>query len=187
MTDIILILILIVFLYSGWKRGLVKTLLELASTLISLVLSMIFYNPISKFINESPLGEFVRENVYKILTEQGEQLLKTDAAVENASVAVINTISFIIIIILAKILVTVLSEVLNIAAKFPVIKQANKLLGATIGLVSGLLTCYIVIGVLKNLSANAAVSQIIESIKNSAFAVKFYDNNFVSDMLSKYL
>lgn len=187
MTDIILILILIAFSYFGWKKGLVKTLLGLASTIISLVLSMILYNPISKFLEESPLGDLIRKNVYKLLTERGEQLLKTDIAVETASMAVVNTISFIIIIILAKILVVLLSEVLNIASKFPIIKQANKLLGAVIGLVSGLLTCYIVIGILKNLSTYDPVLQIIEGIENSAFAVKFYDNNIVSDMLAKYI
>ncbi len=187
MTDIILIFILVLFAYDGWKRGFVKKLLGLVSTVISLIFSIILYNPISKFISESSLGAFVRENVYNFLQEKGEQLLKTDVAVETASTIIINTISFIIIIILAKILVTILSEVLNIASKFPVIKQANKVLGMAIGLVSGLLICYIAIGVMKNLSANATVSQILESIKSSSIAVRFYDNNIVADVLTKIM
>ena len=187
MIDIVLAIVLVLFAYLGWKKGLLKTLLGLASTVVSLVLSMILYNPVSAFIAKSSFGDFIRENVYEFLSKQGEKLLQTDLAVETASTLVINTVSFIAIIILSKILVTILSNVLNIASKLPVIKQANKLLGGVIGILSGLLTCYIVIGVLKNLSANETVSQIIKGIENSSFAIKFYENNFVSDMLSKFI
>lgn len=190
MIDVVLILGLVAFSYFGWKKGFVKTLLGFASTIISLVFSIVLYNPIAQLISKSFIGDFVRENAYDFLSkslQNGEQLLKTDIKVETASMLVINTISFVVVIILTKILVGVLTKVLDLAAKFPVIKQANKILGAAVGLISGLLTCYIIIGVLKNLSANDTVSQIVEGIENSAIAVKFYDSNFVSDILSKYL
>ena len=53
MADIILILIIAIFAYSGARRGLVKTIFGVASTLLSLVLSIMLYNPVSRMIYNS--------------------------------------------------------------------------------------------------------------------------------------
>lgn len=187
MADLILILILIAFSYHGWKKGFIKTLIDLTSTLISLVLSMILYNPISSFIKESPLGELVREKTYSFMEmslENGEKLLLTDSAVESASSVVIYAISFIAIIIISKILIVVLAKVLDIASKFPVIKQANKILGTAVGLLSGLLICYIAVGVMSNFTTSDTIIKVVENIESSMLAVKLYENNIVSDILT---
>ncbi len=187
MADFILILVLVLFALDGWKKGFIRTLLNLSSTVISLVFGIILYNPISKLLRESSLGDFVEENVYEFLLKSGEELLKTDIAVKTASSIVVNTISFIMVIILAKIFITILSKVLNIAARFPVIKQANKVLGVIVGIFSGLIVCYIAVGVIKNLSSNEIISQINESIESSSLAIKFYEGNFVADILAKIM
>ncbi|MBQ3023102.1 MAG: CvpA family protein [Clostridia bacterium] len=186
MADIVLILILALFAYRGGKKGFVKTLLGIVSTLISLIFSMILYNPISKFLYMSSFGNGVKDYVYEFLvknTESTSQLLENDVAVESASMLVMNVISFIIVIILAKIFTIILANILNITAKFPIIKQANKLLGMIAGFFSGLLICYIACGVLKTFSADF----IKESILNSLVAIKLYENNIVFSMLSNFV
>lgn len=186
MADIILIAILIIFAYTGAKRGLIKTLVGIASTVLSLVLSMLLYNPVSKMLSESAFGENVKEYVREFLMAEAEgaaKLLITDAAVDTASLLVMNVISFVVVIVVSKILIIVLSKVLNIAAKLPVIKQANKLLGMVAGVLSGLLVCYIITGIIMALSPEGNILLMKESIENSYLAIKLCDKNFIYGIL----
>ncbi len=186
MADIIFIAILIIFAYLGAKKGLVKTLVGIASTVLSVILSMLLYNPVSKILYESSFGDSVKESVREFLAGKAEgaaKLLITDAAVETASVLVMNIISFVVVIIASKVLIILLSKILNIAAKFPVIKQANRLLGMLAGIISGILVCYIAIGIIMTLSPEGNVLAIKENIENSYLAVKLYDKNIIYGIL----
>ena len=186
MADIIFIAVLILFAYLGAKKGLIKTLVGIASTVLSVILSMLLYNPISKILYDSSLGDSVKEYVREFLTGKAEgaaKLLITDAAVETASVLVMNIISFVVVIIASKILIILLSKILNIAAKFPIIKQANKLLGMIAGIISGILVCYIAVGVIMTLSSEGNAFVIKESIENSYLAIKLCDKNIIYGIL----
>lgn len=186
MADIILIAILIIFAYVGAKRGLIKTLVGIASTVLSVILSMLLYNPVSEILYESSLGDSVKEYVREFLVGKAEgaaKLLITDAAVETASVLMMNIISFVVVIIASKVLIILISKILNIAAKFPVIKQANKLLGMLAGIISGILICYIAIGIIMTLSPEGNALAIKESVENSYLAVKLCDKNMIYGIL----
>ncbi len=190
MADIILIIVLIIFAATGANRGLIKTLVGMTSTALSLVLSMILYSPISKALYESSFGDSVKEYVGELLMERAEgaaKLLVTDVTISAASTLAMNVIAFLIVIFVAKFGITFVSKILNVAAKFPVIKQANKLLGMVVGFVSGLLVCYIVAGVIKPISAEGNLLIIKESIEDSLLAINLYSNNIVADLLMQFM
>lgn len=190
MADIILIAILIIFARLGAKRGLIKTLMGAVSTLLSLVLTALIYNPFSQMLYNSPVGEYVRGFVKRLFeekTQNGIIIPLLDKAIETASMLIINIISFIIIIIAVKLILTFLSRFLNIAAKLPVIKQLNSLLGMFAGAVSGILICYIIVGIIGTLNGEGNISVLKESIENSYIAIKMYEDNFVSNLILSYL
>lgn len=189
MADIVLIVTVAFFTYWGAKRGLIKTLVGTVSTLISLVLSVLLYRPVSQALYNSSAGDSVREFVTGFLAEKmhnGIQPFMLDGAVETATSLVINVISFVLVIIAVKLIVIILANILNIAAKLPVIKQANKLLGMAAGALSGILACYIIAGVIAALDAEGSISLVQESIKNSYLVINMYDNNFIADILSGF-
>ena len=151
---------------------------------------MLLYRPVSELLYNSTLGDSIKEFAGKLLAEKMEQtaqLFLLDKAVETTSVLVMNVISFVIVIVAVKLIVIILANVLNIASKLPVIKQANKLFGMAAGGLSGILVCYIIIGIIAALSGEENLSALQESIKNSVLAVNMYDNNLIKDVLSGFI
>lgn len=190
MADIALVLIIALFMLWGSKRGLIRTLVGAASTLLSLILSMVLYRPVSQFLYSSSVGDSVRAYVNELLTKNAggnAQLLINDALVEAASMVVMNVISFGAVIIIVKIAVTLLACVANITAKLPVLKQANSLLGMAAGALSGILVCYIMIGTIAALGGNEALSGAAQSIEKSYLAINLYENNIVAEVLSGFI
>lgn len=189
MADIILIIFIALFAAAGAKKGLIKTLFGAVSTIISIVLSMAFYNPVSEILIKSSAGDLIRNSVSEIIKEKiqaGQQLPVFEQSVETLTALVINAISFVIVILAVKMLIMIASNVLNIVSKFPVIKQANKLLGMAAGVLSGILVCYIVIGVIATPGAEGNVKILQESIENSYLAVNLYENNMIAKVLSDF-
>lgn len=187
MADIILIIIIAFFALLGAKKGLVKTLFGAVSTVISIVLSMILYKPVSGMLYDSATGDSIRTGVAEFIKEKmqtGENFPLFEQSVETLTSLVINAISFIVVVLAVKVLIIVISNVLNIATKLPVIKQANKLLGMAAGVLSGIIVCYIIIGVIATLSAEGNVRLMQEGIQNSYLAISFYDNNLIAEVLS---
>jgi len=190
MADIALVLIIALFMLWGSKRGLIRTLVGAASTLLSLILSMVLYRPVSQFLYSSSVGDSVRAYVNELLVKNASgnaQLLINDALVEAASMIVMNVISFCAVIIIVKIAVTLLACVANITAKLPVLKQANSLLGMAAGALSGILVCYIMIGTIAALGGNEALSGAAQSIEKSYLAINLYEDNIVAEVLSGFI
>ena len=190
MADIALVLIIALFMLWGSKRGLIRTLVGAASTLLSLILSMVLYRPVSQFLYSSSVGDSVRAYVNELLVKNASgnaQLLINDALVETASMVVMNVISFCAVIIIVKIAVTLLACVANITAKLPVLKQANSLLGMAAGALSGILVCYIMIGTIAALGGNEALSGAAQSIEKSYLAINLYEDNIVAEVLSGFI
>ena len=189
MADIILIIFIALFAAAGAKKGLIKTLFGAVSTVISIILSMVFYKPVSEILYKSLAGDLIRNSVSEIIKEKiqaGQQLPVFEQSVETLTSLVVNAISFVIVVLAVKLLIIVLSNVLNIVSKLPVIKQANKLLGMAAGVLSGIIVCYIVIGVIATLGAEGNVKILQESIQNSYLAVNLYENNMIAEVLSNF-
>ena len=190
MADIILIVILIIFARSGSRKGLVKTLFGTMSTLLSLVLTALIYSPFSKMLYNSTAGDYITSAIRKLFEEKiqaGADILMLDKAVEAASILIINVLSFVIVVIITKIILMFISSAINITAKLPVIKQLNSILGMVAGVVSGILVCYILIGIIGALNGDGNISIIQESIKGSYIAIKLYENNFIANLILSYI
>lgn len=65
MIDLIVILILIIFATFGYKRGLIRSVITLCSSIVALVLSFIVYPAINMFLKLTPLYTSVYEGVFK--------------------------------------------------------------------------------------------------------------------------
>lgn len=152
MADIIFTVIIIAFTLSGRKRGLVKTLLSFVSTLISLFFSNILYRPVSVMIANSFFGDMLREIAQNFI--QNNQAYQTPDILSGGAAEALTQISsnvtgFVTVLVVVKSFLAAFSRIINSVVKLPVIKQANKLLGAAFGFLGGLLLCGIIISVVK--------------------------------------
>jgi len=152
--DIILIAVVVICAYLGFKRGFVKSLCNMCSLLISIIIALLSYSKITEFIAKSPLGKFVTEKLSASMGSSAVDLSSVpeflrkpfeagvesaaDAMANNLATVIIGVISVIITVVVVKVFIKFLFKVLNVFAKLPVLKQCNRLLGGLFGIVSGM-------------------------------------------------
>ncbi|MCL2397740.1 MAG: CvpA family protein [Defluviitaleaceae bacterium] len=91
---------------------------------------------------------------------------------------VINIISMVIVFVVIFSGLMVLTRVLNILTKLPVINSLNKLLGAALGAVWGLLLTWLVLGVVIIYLAANTQTDIVYMLENSVLAGHMHNTNF---------
>lgn len=220
----IVIIILVVCVLLGMKKGIVLAIFDFFSFIISLMLSKVMYPVISKvilsskvfndtikeavlsnsqikeiakvqtikaqtdFINKLPLPKIllnsINENnnpqIYKILNVTSLQDYIVGFITNIIANIVAMTIAFIVVFIAMKLI----SNTLNIITKLPVIKTFNTFSGACMGLVQGVFIIWIfMIFITMFFSKNN--SSLITNLNSSVVAIRFYENNFLMDMVVK--
>ena len=78
-VDFIIIAIIVLFAYISYKKGLTGCILKIMSLIISIVIAIILYIPVSNFIvNNTPIGPKVEEAITNtfITTENDEVKVK---------------------------------------------------------------------------------------------------------------
>lgn len=190
MADLVLILVLFLFIYIGYKNGFAKTLINASANVVSVVFGILLTNPVAKVIFASPLGTMIKNSA---ISSIGKNEKLAQSAVELASdgiaMVVSSVISFILVTLLVRIVIALIAGSVDIIAKLPLIKQANRTLGAIIGGISGIVICYVVIGFIFVLSESGAVDLggVTDSIENSFICSIVYYNNIIGNALSSVL
>ena len=185
MADIVLIIVLVAFGYFGAKKGFIKSLLGLLSTLISYIITFILYRPVAALIYYSPLGDIVKEFIKGLLRDNTGEIASgmiLEKSVDTGTVLVTSVIAFVAVIIISKIVVNAVIRIVNLAAKFPLLRQANTLFGFLTGVFGGIIVSYIVIGIIAALNSGGSLSVLQEALTNSYLAVGFYENNLLANL-----
>lgn len=190
MVDLILIAFISLCAYSGFKRGFIKSVVSFASMLISLLLTSFLYRPVAVLLYNTKIGDLARSFSLDVLEgkagDRMDPVILTKTA-DAMSVMIVNLLSFIAVILVIKITLGIISKSLNLISKLPIIKQANSLLGLIIGLISGVLIAYIVIGLVAAFDEFNAFSSICQQIEDSVFAVALFDNNKITKLISSLI
>ncbi len=179
MIDIVVILFIALFTWRGYRRGFARTLLSGASTILSIVLGMILLTPVSMLLLASPLGNLMRNAAKNIAGGAGF------VAAEAIAMIIASVLSFIIITVFIRIIIWVVSDALKIVTKLPIIKQANNILGLITGVVTAIVICYTVFGIIAALNAGDIISDgsLTNSIEKSLLGAIFYKNNALAELL----
>lgn len=136
-----------------------------------------------KVINELPLPKFLKNDIseknekngYK---EYGANNFK-DYLSARLTVSVIDAISFIILLIAIYLILRILLRVIGVIGKIPVIGGVNRLLGAILGLVEGMLIIWCLCLVVMAISQTNLGVQIVEVIDQSSILKLIYNNNLL--------
>lgn len=207
MADLIIILFVAFFVFLGYKKGLINTLLNMCSYLLSIVAVVFLYKPFHAFLTDSVLGKTITEKINTYLIEKfsntvlsqinipsifkaglEEGAVLADNAVsyqiaQNITNAIFMIITFIILYFAIKLGLKLLRTPLNIIASIPLIKQANTLLGAVIGLAMGFLWLYVITGIIGTFSFAEIIKPLSSAIENSSVMKFLYENNFLLSLI----
>lgn len=207
--DIIVIAIMALSIFLGYKKGLIKLAVSLFALLIAIVVTLLFYKPVSNAIIENTewdekIESVIIENASKKIEEENQEddgnvlenlqqyvdntVAETqneivESAAQEISVRVINIIAIIGLFLATRLLLILLVLISNIITELPIIKQFNELGGVLYGVIRGLAIIYIILAILYfivSLSANTNIANLIDS----SLVTKFmYSNNILLNII----
>lgn len=196
LIDIILIAIIALITFIGYKRGLIKVAFKLISFLLAIVLAVVLYKPISNFIiNSTPIDDNLKQAIEERLSSPDISDEETDNIVaayydnvKNSSTAatakiisetIINVGCMIIVFVVSKLILLLFRFSGDLIAKLPLIKQLNSAGGFVYGILEGFVLVYILLALIAIMSPVFNMNQIINMINSSIIANIMYNNNII--------
>lgn len=201
LIDLILIAIIALFTFIGYKKGLIKVAFGLISFILAIVISIVIYKPISNFIiNYTPLDDYLQSTIEErldssdITAEETENIVSnyynniksasTSVIADGISKTIINIACIIIIFIISKIILLFFRFAGDLIAKIPLIKQFNSAGGFLYGLLKGFIIIYLLLALIAIISPIIDINQIISLINKSIIANIMYNNNIIFILFS---
>lgn len=158
-VDLVIIAILAISIFLGYRKGLVSLAIGLCAFVIAIVVTFVFYKPITNFvINHTQVDEklenIIIENVNgwikngkedeinnKLINSAKEGMLPQ--AVESLVANIISGTVMTILFVGIRIALIFVSALANLVAKLPILEQFNKAGGIIYGTLRGLLIVYV--------------------------------------------
>lgn len=196
LIDLILIIIIALTTFIGYKKGLIKVAFGLISFLLAIVISVILYKPISGFIIKyTTLDDKIEETVESKITSSDNIKDETDNFIhnyysdirnattsiiaKNISQAIINIGCMIIVFIISNIILLFFKFSGDLIAKLPLIKQFNSAGGFIYGLLKGFVLIYIILALIAIASPVIEMNQLVGMINSSIITNIMYNNNVI--------
>ena len=117
------------------------------------------------------------EIVQGALENTGEAVKETASA--GIAIAALNIISLLAVFIIVRLVLWIAAALLDIVTKLPVIHGCNKLLGAVMGGVSGLLIVYLLLGLLTFTNLLNTTTDFGRTVQSSLLLSQMYENNII--------
>lgn len=200
--------------FIGRSKGLVKIVLSLVATIVSILFSSVLTTPICEFVkNEMNLMDKVTEiveesledidmedvsyieelqipNVIKEKIIEGAKELDSpvkDYVVESIASIVLSAVVFVVLFAIASIALGVIISMANIIAKLPIISQANRGAGFVAGLVYGVVVVWVAMVILTAMSSTTWAGDILLTIGDNEILSAIYDSNPIMGVLSNII
>lgn len=178
--DIVLIAIVLLSAFLGYKKGLVKLGAKLFAGIIAIVVTIIIYKPVANIvINNTPIQSKIENTILKNtpqLIEEDSELTNTivesvqnevlPAQVKEMSKSIVYAITAIVLFIVVKIVLSIAISFIDAVANLPILKQFNEVGGIIYGLVRGILIagiCILLMVVFININPESDLKNKIES------------------------
>lgn len=198
LVDLIVVGIIALFTFLGYKQGLVKAAIKILSFFIAIIVALVLYRPISNaIINNTQIDENITNTIMEKITPEGisskDEVEMTDnlaiklvgeatSTIEEISnafaIKLIEVCVLLLLYIVIKIALRFILALTDIITKLPLIKQINKLGGTIYGVVKGVIMVYVILGVIY-LVAPIINKNVSNAIDKSFITKNLYNNNII--------
>lgn len=199
--DLILIAIIALFTFIGYKKGLIKVAFGLVSFILAIAISVIIYKPVSNFIiNYTSIDDSIEALITERLDSSETTQEETENIVSNyynniknastsviangMSKTIINVSCMLIVFIVTKIILFFFRFAGDLIAKLPLIKQFNSAGGFIYGLLKGFIIIYGLLALITILSPIININEIVTIINKSIITNIMYNNNIIFILFS---
>lgn len=209
--DIILVAIIALNIFIGYKKGLVKLAVGLIAVAAAIILALILYKPVSNLIIENTeIDENIEQaiiNNFSGDTQENEEVryvsvldylqkyvddavnkTQTEIVTQTAgmmAVKIINVVVLIGIFIIVRAVLVLLTFISDIITSLPILKQFNEVGGILYGAIKALLIIYVVLAIVFLIICYTNNSTISEAINSSYITRFFYDHNLLLNIIFK--
>ena len=199
LIDLIVLAIIALFTFIGYKKGIIKVAFGLMSFILAIIISLILYKPVSSLIiNHTPLTSSLEHTIETRLSSADKEETNNIIAnyyktVKTASIPVIaNNIAKTIIQVACIIVVFLITNIIllcfrfsgDLIAKLPLIKQANHVIGFVYGLLKATILLYGIFALITLLAPIIDLSSITKIINESIICNIMYNNNIIFILFS---
>ncbi len=213
--DLLVLLLMILSTYFGYKKGFLKTLAGTISIILSLILAITLYPHMETFIKSTPVYEAVYENVEKHIAppdvesnkisdygagalnlprnflkqiQQTADNTQEEIAVsiaESVANSAVKIVSMLAVFLLARIVLLIIVALAGLIKKLPLIGWSDRMLGMLFGFVRGFLIVYLLLAVITVTAHFNSDNFAAKAVKQSEFAKIMYNNNVFLDFIYK--
>ncbi|NYB73020.1 CvpA family protein [Sedimentibacter hydroxybenzoicus DSM 7310] len=198
--------------FQGYRRGFIKTLFDTLGVIVAFFLSKEFYYLMEDFLMDNTklftkVHDFIEtkssinfiESVDKLFNVPSElqnilsNIIKTgdltqadtfQVFVNNISIIVVRSISFIITFLIIYAILVALSNLINLIFKLPILNITNRIFGAGTGFVKGIIILYIIFALSSPLIGFMQENGVAKDVLSSESSKIFYNNNIILNYLS---
>ena len=207
--DIILVAIIALNVFICYKKGLVKLAVGLIAVLVSVILAVLLYKPVSNIIiNNTELDEKIESAITENFVSEEETTeetedngfmkyiekyvedpvnkTKNEIVIEASGVIatkLIDIIAMVSIFIVARLVLILLTFVTDMITSLPILKQFNELGGILYGLIKALLIIYVLLAIAFFIVYTTGSTGLADAIANSFITKFFYNNNLLLSIL----
>lgn len=191
--DILLVALIALSIFLGYKKGLAALAIKLCAFIIAILITFILYRPIANLvINTTSVDESIEDTIYNKVTEmiqKDETNELTSDLIESAKQGMleqsarelaINVVyggTIIILFIIVRIALIFVSALANLVAKLPIIKQANEVGGAIYGLLRAIVIIYAILLIINFVGELNPKNIATQTINESSLTKIMYENN----------
>lgn len=207
--DIIIAIIILGNIYMCYQKGLVKLAVGLIAVVLSVIIALILYKPVSSvIINNTTIDDNIKKTIIENFTvneEKQEQTednglmkymesyvddavnkTKNEIVIESAGVIANKVINIGVIIglfIISRLILIVLTLVADLITELPILKQFNTVGGILYGLIKSLLIIYVVLAIMFFIIYTTGNTTLSDAITNSFITKFFYNNNILLSII----
>lgn len=168
-VDLIIIGIVVLSTFLAYQKGLVKLAIGLCAFAISIVATVILYQPVSNLvINVTGIDEAIEDAIYEKAndvmkdkqSEAANQIIETTKnemlpqTARNLAVNIVRGGVMIVLLIAIRIALKFITVFADAIAKLPILEQLNKAGGILYGIARGILIIYVGLLILRNTRKN---------------------------------
>ena len=203
--DIIIIIFIGYLCFQGYRKGFIKTIFDTLGIVISFFLSKEFYYFAESFllkntkmfvklhdffeaklpenvVNNSNIPVELQKFVNNIVMNEASDAFA--AFVDNLSLLIIRSISFVITFLVIYAVLVIISTLINAIMKLPILNLTNRLFGAFMGILKGVILLYLIFALSAPLLSFMQDKPLAKSVLNSESSKIFYNNNIILNYLA---
>ena len=207
--DLVVLGIILLNIFICYQKGLVKLAVGLVAVLISIILALLLYKPVSNLIIEkTEIDNKIQNAIIENFTTKQEDEAEVDdsgfmkyieqyvddtvnktkneivtEAAGTIAVKVINIGVIILIFVISRLILILLTFITDLITELPIIKQFNDVGGVLYGIVKALLIIYVILAIAFFIVYVTGNTTISEAISSSYITKFFYNNNILLNII----